>query len=377
MNVLALLLMMLMQNSTDGSNPNDHAQNQAPGLSTETVPLDEIRQRANAGEYVPVPRSELDKIRTKSQESEQPEFAKNRSRISNALYEATLEGSQITSGKVELRFYENEEHSAASTDDQLALVPQSQSEIQNGNGSDRSTGGPLLLGTTNLQQLKLTDDQGLVTLGSDASRRIFVLRSGVPTLLSGTWTADGLVAGNVVMFRFSLPKATTSKFLLHTPPGIQVSSVGSLVLGPEISESRSTWTLIPGDSSRLTISCRPQSDLKSQESLTLNGFTASHIASGEVLTSRWTIGLPTSVVHPITIVARIPEGMRVNEVSLEDKRPVDWSVLNENNQFLLKMSIPRMTSGAVITISAESILPQSETWNLPMLSPINTIKQLI
>ena len=141
MNVLALLLMMLMQNSTDGSNPSDRAQNEAPGLSTETMPLDEIRQRANAGEYVPVPRSELDKIRTKSQASEQPEFAKNRSRISNALYEATLEGSRITSGEVELRFYENEEHSTASTDDQLTLTPQSRSAIQSGNGSDQSTGG--------------------------------------------------------------------------------------------------------------------------------------------------------------------------------------------------------------------------------------------
>ncbi len=373
MNILALCLMMLMQNSIDGSNPNDHAQNEASGFSTKTVPLDEIRQRANAGEYVPVPRSSLDKIHIKSRESEQPEFAKNRSRISNAFYEATLEGSRITSGKVELRFYEDEGHSTTSTDVGPTSTPGSQVELQNRNGSDRLTGGPLLLGTTNLQQLKLTDDQGLVKLGSDASRRIFVLRSGVPTLLSGTWTADGLVAGNVVMFRFSLPKATTSKFLLHTPSGIQVSSVGSLVLGPEISESRSTWTLIPGDSSRLTISCRPQSDLKSQESLTLNGFTASHIASGEILTSRWTIGLPTSVVHPIALVARIPESMRVNEVSLEDKRPVDWSVVKENNQSLLKMLIPKMTSGAVITISAESILPQAETWNLPMLSPVHWV----
>jgi hypothetical protein len=367
MNVVALFLIMMMQNSTDGSNPTDHAQNAAPDFSTETVPLDEIRQRANVGEYVPVPRSELDKIRTKSLESGQPEFARNRSRISNAFYEATLEGSRITSGKVELQFYE--EQSKASTDEQPVLTSEPPSETQSKNDSDRSTGGPLLLGTTNLQQLKLTDDQGLVTLGSDASRRIFVLRSGVPTLLSGTWTADGLVAGNVVMFRFSLPKATTSKFLLHTPPGIQVSSVGSLVLGPEISDSKSTWTLIPGDSSRLTISCRPQPDLKSQESLTLNGFTASHSASGEILSSRWTIGLPASVVHPVAVIARIPESLRVNEVSLEDKRPVDWSVMKENNQHLLKMSIPKMTSGAVITISAESVLPQSETWNLPMLSP--------
>ena len=369
MNVLALLLITMMQNSTEGSNQSDRAQNEAPELSSEIVPIDEIRQRVSAGEYVPLPRSGLEKIRTKVREPGQPEFVRNRPRISSALYEATLTGSRITSGQVELRFYEVEDHADSDSQDQGFLSESAEVGQHGSSLSGSTTGGPLLLGATNLQQLQLTDDQGPVTLGSDSSRRLFVLRSGVPTLLSGTWTADGLVAGNVVMFRFSLPTATTAKFLLHTPPGIQVSSVGSLVLGPEISESKSTWTLIPGDSTRLTISCRPQSDLKSQESLTLNGFTASHIASGELLSSRWTIGLPTSVVQPITIAARIPDGLRINEVSLEDRRPVDWSIASENNHSLLKMSLPKMTAGAVITISTESILPQSETWNLPMLSP--------
>lgn len=372
MNALTLLLVM-MQISTDGSNPGDHVQLEASGFTNEVVSVDTIRQLTNAGEYVAVPRSGLDRIRAKTLESGQPDFSMNRPKISDAFYEATLEGSRITAGKVALQFYEQDEKTKVSDDEQLLPTEDSQDAAQGGTVADRSNGGPLLLGTTNLQQLRLMDDQGLVTLGSDASRRIFVLRSGVPTILSGTWTADGLVAGNVVMFRFTLPKATTSKFLLHTPPGIQVSSVGSLVLGPEISEARSTWTLIPGDSSRLTISCRPLSDLKSQESLTLNGFTASHIASGEILTSRWTIGLPTSVVHPVVIVARIPDSMRVNEVSLEDRQPVNWSVVKENNQSLLKMLIPKMTSGAVITISAESVLPQSETWNLPMLSPTHWV----
>lgn len=358
-----------MQNSTDESNLNDRAQNGAPEFSSEVLPMDEIRQRARAGEYAPVPRSGLEKMRATSLDPGVPELAGDRPRISNAFYEAALEGSQIASGRIELRFYDDTDPVGRDKQDQR-LLSQHGGTLQNSsNLFEATTSGPFLLGATNLQQLQLSDDQGKVTLGSDASRRLFVLRSGVPTLLSGTWSADGLVAGNVVMFRLSLPAATTAKFVLHTPPGIQVSSVGSLVLGPETSDSRSTWTLIPGDSTRLIISCRPQSDLKFQESLNLNGFTASHVASGEILGSRWTIGLPTSVVQPIAIAARIPDGLRINEVSLEDQQPVDWSIIAEKNYSMLKMSLPKMTAGVVITISAESILPQSETWNLPMLSP--------
>lgn len=369
MSILAFLLITLMQNSTDESNLNDHVQNGTPGFSFEVLPIDEVRQRARAGEYVPVPRSWLEEIPTSSLEPGHPDIARDRPRISNAFYEATLEGSQISSGQVELRFYEDTDPLERDKKDQYHQA-QHGGTVQNGsNLFELSTGGPLLLGATNLQQLQLSDDQGKVTLGSDDSRRLFVLRSGIPTLLSGTWSADGLVAGNVVMFRLSLPAATTAKFVLHTPSGIQVSSVGSLVLGPENSDSGSTWTLIPGDSTRLIISCRPQSDLKSQESLNLNGFTASHVASGEVLGSRWTIGLPTSVVQPLAITARIPDGLRVNEVFLEDQRPVEWSIIPEKNHSLLKMSLPKMTAGAVITIAAESTLPQSETWNLPMISP--------
>ena len=368
MTILAFLLITLLQDSTTESNSNARAQDEAPGLSTEVLPIDEIRQQVNTGQYAPVPRSGLKRIQALAQDSDQTSFVASRPSIHHASYEATLEGSRITSGSIELRFYEDEKYSP-DAESQRSESVHTQSRPQSSEAGDPSIASPLLLGTTNLQQLELSDDHGPLTLGSDAGRRLFVLRSGFPGILSGTWTADGLVAGNVVMFRLSLPAATTSKLLLHTPPGIQVSSVGSLVLGPEISEAKSTWTLIPGDSTRLSISCRPQSDLKSQEALTLNGFTASHVASGEVLTSRWTIGLPNSLAQPVAIMARVPEGVRINEVTLEDKRPVEWSVAGENNYTLLKMLMPHVPSGAVITISAESILPQSETWNLPMLAP--------
>lgn len=370
MNILALLLITMMQNSTNGSNQSNRAQDMTPELTSEIVTIDEIRQRVSSGEYVPAPRSGLKEIGATVRKPGQPEFVRNRPGISSALYEATLEGSRLTSGQLVLRFYGVDDPAAGTGAKNRGDLRGNAGATENNLSLSGTTNSvPVLLGPTNLQRLQLADDQGPVTLGSDASRQLFVLRSGIPTSLSGTWTADGLVAGDIVMFRFLLPTATTAKFVLHTPPGIQVSSVGSLVLGPEISESRSTWTLIPGDSSRLTISCRPQPDLKSQESVTLNGFTASHIASGELLSSRWTIGLPTSVMQPITIAARIPDGLRINEVSLEDGRPVEWSIATENNHSVLRISLPKMAAGAVITISAESILPQSETWNLPMLSP--------
>ena len=131
---------------------------------------------------------------------------------------------------------------------------------------------PLLIGQTNLQQLKISDQQGRIELGSDSARRLFLLKRDLPEKLTGSWTSEGLVAGEVVTFRLELPAATTTQFELLTNPGILVTSVGGLVLGPEPAASRSDtstsdtsvpdadtlmkWTILPGDSAHLTFSCR-------------------------------------------------------------------------------------------------------------------------
>jgi len=342
MHIWNLLLIALLQSPTDAVNSPAAIRDQPSGIQSEIVPLEELRNRVADGEFVPVPRSLLQPQLSEPQRPAIPDEVFKRSQIREARYAATLTGTNLRSGTLELNLY---------------------------SGATQQSAGPLLIGTTSLQQLKLSDDQGPVALGSDASRRLFVLRPGLPKKFSGTWAAEGLVAGEVVTFRLELPPATLSRFELITPPQIQVTSAGSLVLGPELKDGVLKWELIPGDSSRLAFSCRTEADMSIQGPLPLTGFTASHTVEGDTLASRWTIGLPSTMRRRTTMIARVPEKTRVTEVMLEDRRPVEWSLSQENHQQLLKMVVPVSTPGTSLQVSATSVLPQAETWNLPMLSP--------
>ena len=57
-------------------------------------------------------------------------------------------------------------------------------------------------------------------------------------------------------------------------------------------------------------------------------------------------------------------------VTLEDKRPVEWQVTEENGQQILSMLLPEACESAILNISATTVLPQTESWDLPMLSPV-------
>ncbi len=162
--------------------------------------------------------------------------------------------------------------------------------------------------------MKIFDQQGRIELGSDSARRLFLLKRDLPEQLTGSWTSEGLVAGEVITFRLELPAATTTQFELLTNPGIVVTSVGGLVLGPEPAASRSDaatsdtlvpdtdtrvkWTILPGDSVHLTFSCRAQRPLQSLDPMPLASFNASHVLdvqADDILKSRWTIGLPAEL----------------------------------------------------------------------------------
>ncbi len=343
MKAFLLLLFAVLQSSPDGPNSGVDAREESGAGSVPVVPLSELRQLTSSGDYVAVPREMLPKLRQESGESLLPDEALKRPQIRNARYSATLIGTRLEKGLLDLEMYQD---------------------------SVGRNAGPLLIGAINLQQLQLSDNQGAVSLGADSSRRLFVLRPGLPEKLSGTWAADGLVAGDVITFRLELPAATTSQIELFTPQKMVVASTGSLVLGPEQVGDQLKWILIPGDVSRLSLSCRTQPDLSTLGTLPLTGFSANHAVSSDTLSSRWTMGLPSGMNRTVVLTARVSENIRISEVVLEDNRPVEWSATLENRKQIVRMVVPASFPTATLTISANSLLPQAETWNLPMLSPL-------
>lgn len=342
MNLWSLLLFALLQSPADTAASQTEPREKPDSFQTQIVPLPEIKRRVADGEYAPVPRELLQELSSHSQVPDTPAKAARSSQIREARYEATLDGTKLQAGRLDLQMY------AAAVKDYS---------------------GPLLIGTTSLQHLKLMDDHGPVAVGSDSARRLFVLRPGVPESLSGSWAADGLVAGNVVTFRLELPQATITRFQLSTPPQIQVTSAGNLVLGPEVTDSGLRWNLIPSDASRLSFSCRTEPNLSTLGSLPLSGFSASHTMTGDSLASRWTIGLPPAINEKAVLLARVPANVRITDVLIEDRQPVEWTVTDDASYQLLKMTVSVTSPGISLQVSGVSLLPQSETWNLPMLSP--------
>ncbi|MFN9717955.1 MAG: hypothetical protein ACK58L_04620, partial [Planctomycetota bacterium] len=190
-----------------GGGISDEAQENVPSRPVEikTVPLSEVRDRVSSGEYVPVPRARLNELIQVLSDPLEPGIEIDRPAIQDAKYSAVFKGTRLESGTVQFQLYKD------------AL---------------QDLGKPLILGATNLHNLRIEDSQGQVPLGADFSQRLFLLNSVTSSALTGSFSADGQVAGDVVTFVLSLPESTTSSLTLQTHPQIQVTSVGSLVIGP-------------------------------------------------------------------------------------------------------------------------------------------------
>lgn len=119
---------------------------------------------------------------------------------------------------------------------------------------------------------------------------------------------------------------------------------------------------------RLNFNCREQKLLRSMDPLPLMFFNTAHELTGDILKSRWTIGLPSELNGRSRLTAKISNRVRIADVMLEDRRPVKWQVTEENGQQILSLLLPEAADSATLNISAASVLPQTESWDLPMLS---------
>ncbi len=348
-----LFLLILLQVPADVSSEAASARSlDIPGIRVERLPLDVLRQYIAGTDFVPVPLKQLQELFQNDDET--APATEWLPQIREARYVARLNGTRLDQGELEFEIY-----------------PESRSSETN----------PLLIGQTNLQQLKIRDQQGQIELGSDSDRRLFLLKRGLPQRLTGSWMSDGLVSGDVVTFRLELPAATTTQFELLTNLGIVVTSIGSLVLGPESEVPSSDaatrgavelkkWTIFPGDAARFTFSCREQQQLQALEPLPLLSFSAGHELREDVLKSRWTIGLPPELNGRARLTAKVSSRVRISDAMLDDKRPVEWYLTSENGQQILNLVLPEASESAELTVYADSVLPQTESWDLPMLSLI-------
>ena len=309
----------------------------APPDSTATTNPGQLSELIAAGEYVPLSQKDLialQKLLTTSREPAAPT-------IRMASYAAEFRGRTLAAGTLQFGLYRPQ---------QAAF----------GNG--------LLLGRTSLRQLQLRDPQGPVPLGADPERRLFILKPGLTGDLSGTWTADGLVSGDSTIFRLELPASSATSLQLKTPPETEVTGLGCLVLGPQTTESGLFWDLLASEPARLAFSCRNTAQLMASEPLTLTSYSASHVLNGDIMSSRWTIGLPQNAPDLTVLSARLSTNARVTAVRTDENRSVQWETHNSENSQNLLIRLTDAGSAGSLTVSAASVIPDADKWDLPALS---------
>lgn len=339
-----LLLILLLQdgNGQAGTNVPGTPLSSTPAKSNAAPPENTeetsgFSELIAGGEYIPLPQNELVRLQLLRQASLEPSAPA----VRTARYSALLQGHSLVSGSVQFTLCNPNKTAAASG---------------------------LLLGSTSLQHLQLRDPGGLVPLGSDRHHRLFMIKPGLTGNLSGTWNAEGLVSGDSTIFRLELPASIASTLQLKTPSEIDVTGIGCLVLGPQTTDSGLLWDLHASDPARIAFSCRTRTSLQASEPLTLNVYSANHTLNGDIMSSRWTFGLPQNIRGITELSARLSPTARVTAVRTDDSRSVQWESRNSENSQLLLIRLADVASAGSLTISATSVIPDAGKWDLPALA---------
>jgi hypothetical protein len=219
--------------------------------------------------------------------------------------------------------------------------------------------------------LSLFDAQGELPLGADLERRLYVLKPGVLGDVTGTWEADGVVLGESVGFRLEFPASTTARLELRTGADIEVTATGSLVSGRSDGGGGGgmIWTLIPSESARMSFVCRRSVGVAIQDPVLFSSFGAWHALQGDILNSRWTLGLAGGGLGGSQLTFRLSRGTRVLGVSTEDQRLLSWESVPDATAQTLKVTLPPEGLAGSFSVQCASVIEQLDRWELPTLVP--------
>ncbi|MCA9033736.1 MAG: hypothetical protein KDA91_01340 [Planctomycetaceae bacterium] len=351
----------------------------APSAEIPSIAPDQLQQLMERQKWVPVPLSVAQQIAKHIGKPADADAVVRPNRIREAIYRATLSGSQLTQGQIELT-------------------------VQPPTEADRPD--LLMLGIVNLNDLSMEAEHREVTIASDDDHRLFLLKAGYAQKIIGHWSIDGAVTGDVTTFRMELPEATISRIELTTSSETIVTSPNALVLGPEErSESESAWVLLPNSSSRVTIGCRRKRWTRSGIPLSLMKLTENHVATGDTMISQWSLTLTPELQSTDVLSVTLPDRLHVTDVLLNDNQPMVWDRQSDvsnastnppstekdsvdgnsvpltpanpdddaamrDSQQQLNIQLPQLASTLSISIQATSALPTSSNWPVPLLKPL-------
>jgi hypothetical protein len=298
----------------------------------------EFGRLPDANRFVPVPREQLaELLRLRHELSLQPEPA---SPIRKAELSATLQGTDLHDGRLQLQLYEP------------SSLPRQRT--------------PLRIAATNLQNLKLQSAGHPVIIASDHTGDLILLNN-TEDVLNGTWTAHGTMIGADLVFQLALPTASICQFVLTTDFGMQVASPDALVLSKTEQAGKSVWKLHPRSPGVLTIKCSRDMSSDHKETAAIDAVTS--IRPGANTTdAEWGVTLPSSLSSAIVVLG-LDAPCAVTQVDLGTGQPLHFDATPGSRSTELRIQMPVLTTSTAIRIRGRFATGIDTNVRLPVLSP--------
>ena len=300
--------------------------------SAQRVPLDEIRRAVAGGEYVARTAAEVARILG-------ADLAPNIGviqppQIRRAEYTARLDGDRLVDGTVVLQI------------------------------DDDAARGSVILGQSNLEQLKFTEDGAEVPLAALPDGRLSLLtsRDGVRKF-KGTWQAAVRSDSNGMSFEIRFPTSSVCHFRILTPFDVMLSSPNAVVRSERVGEEV-LWDLFPDSSRPVSIVCLTEEDRLTLVRDSVATVNSTFRVSEQTVLSTWAIAVPPDLADA-DISLNLVGGCRISGVTSDTGDSVSWeAVLDDEPSLVLK----NLEGGRTITVEGESTHSANEYAQLPLLT---------
>ena len=300
-------------------------------IDVESERLDHYLQ---AGNYQHVSLRVLRQLLNRLAEAEVPV----ESSIERAEYSAVVMGERLSDGHVKLTL-----SAAASLDSR-----------------------PAILGSTNLDDLKLFVENRAVPLASNANGDLIPLLLPQANTLTGQWSAAGKSTGAGVDFGLELPAASVSVFYLQTAADTVVTSSNSTVVKLDTgAEGVLKWALYPRTASKLHIHTESRYVDSGRGDVLLSPSAEVEVKAESVLVE-WQISLPITLENSV-VHFRLSPPCQVETVVLENGAPCEWALSKDGST--LQVSVGEISAATILKILAEVDNPVVTSVSVPLLTP--------